>query len=307
MPRYLDAHRDKLDVDVWIILDGPAHQSRRPQLVFGVRGITGLDITVYGATRYLHSGHYGNWAPNPGMILSRLLASMKDDHGRVLVDGFYDSVLPLSPAERRIIDTVPDIDQAMRREFEIAQSEAHNAPYKERLLIPTLNLRGLEGGAVGNKARNVIPPTATASIDIRLVPGTGPDAMLDLVEAHIRRQGFTIVRQDPDSATRLARPRIARVVRRAGYRAARTSPDLPVVRQVIRAAEKAAGEPVILLPSMGGSLPLYLFSDGLGKPVVIAPMANHDDNQHAPDENVRLGNLWYGIDLIAALLTMPHK
>jgi acetylornithine deacetylase/succinyl-diaminopimelate desuccinylase-like protein len=128
--------------------------------------------------------------------------------------------------------------------------------------------------------------------------------MLDLVERHVARRGYHIVREDPDDETRLAHPRIARIVRRPGYPAVRTPMDLPIVEPVIRAAGAAAGGPVVLMPTLGGSLPLFLFSDDLGKPVVIVPIANHDDNQHAPDENLRVGNLWYGIDLFAALFTM---
>jgi acetylornithine deacetylase/succinyl-diaminopimelate desuccinylase-like protein len=301
---YLEHYGDLLEADLWLIFDGPVHQSRRPQLVFGVRGITGLDITVYGATRTLHSGHYGNWAPNPAMMLAQLLASMKDEEGRVLVPGFYDSTAPISPAERAALDTVPDIDDQLRREIGLAVSEAGNAPLLERLMLPSLNVRGLVSAAVGDKGRNIIPEQATASLDLRLVKGNRPQEMLDLVEAHIEAEGFHIVREEPDTETRLAHDRIALVNRRGGYPAARTSPDLPVVQGIRRAAEAAAGEPMILLPTMGGSLPLYLFDEVLGRPVVIVPIANHDNNQHAPDENLRLANLWYGIDLAAALLTM---
>ena len=126
-----------------------------------------------------------------------------------------------------------------------------------------------------------------------------------LLERHIEGQGFHIVREEPAHAVRLAHSRIARVVRREGYRAVRTSMDLPMFRPVIAAAESAAGEPVILMPTLGGSLPLYLFEEILEAPLVIVPIANHDDNQHAPDENLRLANLWYGIDLFAALFSMP--
>ncbi len=304
--QYMEAYREKLDVDVWIICDGPVHQSRRPQLVFGVRGVTGFQITVYGATRYLHSGHYGNWAPNPAMMLAQLLASMKDDAGRVVIEGFYDSVEPLSANERRAVAAVPAVDDALRREFGLVETEDHNAPYAQRLLLPSLNIRGFVSATAGPSARNVIPKEATASLDVRLVKGNDPEEMIDRVEAHIRKQGYHIVRRDPDRVTRLSHARIAKVTRGGGYRAARTSMDLPIVRQVIGAASRAAGEPVIQLPSLGGSLPLYLFTDGLKKPVVIAPMANHDDNQHAPDENLRIANLWYGIDLMASLFTMAR-
>lgn len=298
------AHRDELRVDAWLICDGPVHQSRRPQLVFGVRGYTGVDLTVYGAARYLHSGHYGNWAPNPGLRLAHLLASMRTPDGRVLIDGFGDSTVPPTEAEREAIAALPDYDDELRRELGLAETERDDAPLAERILHPSLNVRGMESGAVGDRARNVIPTTATASIDIRLGKGNRPEAMQELVEAHIRGEGYHVVREDPDMETRLAHPRIAKVVRRHGYPAARTSMDSPVARRVIAAARRAAGEELVLLPTLGGSLPLYLFVEVLEAPVVIVPIANHDDNQHAPDENVRMGNLWYAIELMAAMFTM---
>ncbi len=299
------AHRDALAVDAWLIFDGPVHPSRRPQLVFGVRGVTGLEITTYGAVRYLHSGHYGNWAPNPALELASLLASMKTPEGKVLVEGFEDTTVAPGPAEKKAIAALPDFDEALRHELGLAATEMDDAPLAERLLHPSLNIRGIESAAVGDKARNVIPTTATASIDVRLAEGNDPEHMLDLVERHIERQGYHIVREDPDLATRLKYPKIAKVVREPGYPAARTSMELPIAREVIAAAGRAAGEPVILLPTLGGSLPLYLFKNLLQAPVVIVPIANHDDNQHGPDENLRLANLWYGVDLMAALLTMP--
>ena len=303
---YFETYRGRLgDVELWLICDGPVHPSRRPQLVFGVRGYTGVDITVYGAERYLHSGHYGNWAPNPALSLAHLLAGMKDEDGRVLIEGFYDSVSPLSASEQEALSAVPEVDSDLRAELGLARTEAGNTSLVERLNLPSLNIRGMESASVGPTARNIIPTTAEASIDIRLVRGNDPEAMLDLVEAHIRGQGFHVVRGDPDHATRLAQAKIAKVTRRPGYPAVRTSMDLPLVQRVIAAAERAAGEPVILMPTLGGSLPLYLFTDLLGQPVVVVPIANHDDNQHAPDENLRVANLWYGIDLFAALFTMP--
>jgi acetylornithine deacetylase/succinyl-diaminopimelate desuccinylase-like protein len=230
---------------------------------------------------------------------------MKDDEGTVLVEGFYDSVAPLSAAERRAVAEVPVVDARLREEFGLARTEGGEATLMERLLLPSFNIRGLQSATVGDNARNIIPTTAEASIDIRLVKGNDPEAMLDAVERHIRAQGFHIVREEPDHRTRMRYARIARVVRRHGYPAVRTSMELPLIHEVVAAAEAAAGEPVILMPTLGGSLPLYLFTEGLGQPIVIVPIANHDDNQHAPDENLRLANLWYGIDLFAALFSMP--
>jgi acetylornithine deacetylase/succinyl-diaminopimelate desuccinylase-like protein len=303
---YLEANRDRLaGIDAWLFLDGPVHQSGRPLLAFGVRGVTGIEVTVYGPVRSLHSGHYGNWAPVPGQMLAGLLASMKDDDGRVLVDGFYDTVEPLGDAERDALARLPAYDAELKRELGLARTEGDPATLAERLLLPALTVRGLASGNVGALARNVIPSTATATLGIRLVKGNDPDHMKDLVEAHIRRQGYHIVREDPDLEMRLRHARIAKVVRRGGYPAARTSMGLPIVRQLVEAARRATDRELVLLPGMGGSLPLYLFTDLLGKPAVIVPVANHDDNQHAPDENLRIGNLWYAIDLFGAVLTMP--
>jgi acetylornithine deacetylase/succinyl-diaminopimelate desuccinylase-like protein len=303
--RYLETYRDRLaGIDVWLFLDGPVHQSGRPQIAFGVRGVAGLEVTVYGANRSLHSGHYGNWAPVPGEVLARLLTSMKDGQGRVLVAGFYDSVEPLGAAERAALGRLPAYDGDLKRELGLAHTEAEPASLAERLLLPALTVQGLASAGVGAQARNVIPDRATANLGIRLVKGNDPERMMDLVEAHIRSQGFHIVRDEPADSLRLRYPRLARVVRLGGYPAARAPMDAPIVREVVAAAGRASTQELVLMPGMGGSLPLYLFTRG-GAQVLVVPVANYDNNQHAPDENLRIGNLWYAIDLYAALLTMP--
>jgi len=303
---YLETYRDRVDdVDVWLFLDGPVHQSGRPQIAFGARGVTGMQITVYGASRSLHSGHYGNWAPVPGQMLVALLASMKDSAGTVLVDGFYDSTEPIGAAEREALARLPDYDAELKRELGLVHTEGEPATLAERLLLPSLTIRGLQSGNVGALTRNVIPATATAALGVRLVKGNDPGAMLDLIEAHIRRQGYHIVREDPDRATRLTYAKIAKVEREGGYPAARTAMDAPVVAGIVSAARAVSGEDLILLPSLGGSLPLYLFNELFDAEAVVVPVANYDDNQHAPDENLRIANLWYAIDLFGALLTTP--
>ena len=238
------------------------------------------------------------------MELAQLLASMKDDDGRVTVAGFYDSLTPPEPAVAAAIAALPPFEDALRRELGLAATEANDAPYLERLLLPSLNVRGLASAGVGAAARNVVPATATASLDLRLVPGEDPGAMLDLVEAHVRRQGYFIVRAEPTMEERLAHPRIARLDRRPDYPAVRTRLDDPAAAWVRAQAERVAGDhQLILMPILGGSLPLYLFRDKLAAPIVIVPIANHDDNQHAADENLRLGNLAYGIELAAVLIS----
>ncbi len=310
MGRVLAEHADKFqDVDLWVFCDGPLHQSRQPTLYFGVRGITALEITLYGANRNLHSGHYGNWAPNPGLMLARLLSGMKDENGKVTIKGFYDSVQPLSAAEQLALDDVPAIDDALRDELGLLQTENQNQAYLQRMQLPSLNIRGLQCATVGTSARNIVPNQATVSIDVRLVKGNHPVGMLELVERHVQQQGYWITRRPPTSADRAAHAQIAQVTRDVGYPAARTSMDHPAVQPLVRRLELMLGgqQRLLQIPSLGGSLPLYLVTEGQRKPLVILPMANHDNNQHAPDENLRLGNLMYGIDAMAAVLTMPPE
>lgn len=309
---FLERYRELFEpIDIWLFMDGPAHQSGRPQLTFGVRGTGRIEVTVYGATRNLHSGHYGNWAPDTPLVLADLLRSMKDPYtGEVLVEGWYDSVEPLGDEERRALEALPEIDPALMQELGMTWSEGAPQTLAERLLQPALTIRGLQAANVGSLAQNVIPNEATAALGLRYVKGNDPEAMRGLIEDHIRSQGFHIVREEPDLETRLRHGKIARVTASRGYPATRSSMADPYVQQVIAAAGKAAdasfGEgSLVLTPGLGGSLPLYLFQEILGQPFVNVPVANHDNNQHAPDENLRVGNLWYAMQLYAELLTMP--
>ena len=204
LPAYMRQHRDRLEpIDIWLFFDGPAHPSGRPQITFGVRGSMGMEVTVYGATRNLHSGHYGNWAPDTGNILARLLASMKDESGRVLVEGWYDTVEPLGDEERAALAAMPDWDRELMRELGIIRTEGAPQSLPERLLVPALNVRGITSGNTGSLARNVIPNTAVAALGIRLVLGNESGHLRQLIVDHIEAQGFHVVSEDPDMETRL--------------------------------------------------------------------------------------------------------
>jgi acetylornithine deacetylase/succinyl-diaminopimelate desuccinylase-like protein len=300
----IEAHKDLLKSDLWLICDGPVHQSRRQQIVFGARGVALLDITVYGPAHELHSGHYGNWAPNPAMTLARLLASMKDEDGRVLVEHFYEGIEPLTDTEKQAIADAPEVDGDLRRELALGRTENSGKKLVELLNFPSLNIRGMSSARTGAGASNVIPATATATIDCRLVKGITGEMATRRVMDHIRKQGYFIVDTDPDAPTRIAHPLVAKVIApEGGYNASRTSMDLPVSQLVLRTAEAARG-PVVKLPTMGGSVPLYLITDILGAPTITTPIANHDNNQHSFNENIRIQNLWDGIELMAALLAM---
>jgi acetylornithine deacetylase/succinyl-diaminopimelate desuccinylase-like protein len=300
----LSRNKGLLSADAWIIFDGPVHQSGRKQVVFGVRGVAGVDITVYGAKRPLHSGHYGNWAPNPALTLARLLTSMKDEEGRVLIAGFYDDVEPLGPVERRAIADAPPIDDKLKAALGFAQAEGGGKSLLELLNEPSLNIDGLSSAGVGAQARNVIPTTATATLDLRLVRGNDHLRQVERLIAHVRRQGFYVITSDPTDAERRQHPLIARVIDRGGYNAERTTMDSPLSLAVGNAVQSASAQPIVKLPTLGGSLPLYVLREQLGAPSITVPLANYDNNQHAENENIRLQNLWDGIEIVAAIMTM---
>jgi len=305
LPCFLENNKNILKADVLFMCDGPAYFSGDPTLFFGVRGITTIKITVFGPDTDLHSGHFGNWAPNPVQQLTRLLSSMKNPDGKVLVEGFYDTVIPLTTNEKKALVMVPNYDQYLKKLYGFCQSENQGKSLIEAIHSPSLNINGIEGGSRGNQIRTIIPSSATATIDIRLVKGNDPQDMVQRVKNHILKQGFYVAEKDPDHKTRQKYPLIAKITcSEKGYRAARTSMDLPISRSVIGALKKHHQGKVVLVPSLGGSLPLYMFGDILKIPMIGVSIANHDNNQHQPNENIRIGHLWRGIITFAVLLTL---
>ena len=300
----LEQNKEKLQGDLWVFFDGPKHQSGRPQVVFGVRGVTGMEVTVYGPSSPLHSGHYGGWSPVPGQMLTDLLATMKNETGKILVEGFNENTAPITEADRKAFATLPDYDDQIREQLGLSWTEFEGRSLIESFMYPTLTIRGLESGNTGELARNVIPTKAVASLGIRLAKGNDPEKMKDKVEEHIRKQGYHIVREDPTKDVKLNHRKVAKVTRGGGYPAVRTPIDDPMAQQVVGAIKTATNEEIILYPTFGGSLPLFHFEQVMQTPIVIVPIANHDNNQHAPDENIRIGNIWYGMDIYAEIFTM---
>jgi acetylornithine deacetylase/succinyl-diaminopimelate desuccinylase-like protein len=302
LAQILEKYADRLKADLWILFDGPVHQTRRMQVFFGARGITDLTLTLYGPTRRLHSGHYGNWAPNPIAALVDLVGSMRDPEGFVTVRGFSDEVRPLSELERRAIAAAPDADAALRDELSLPRTEGRGESLLAAIQRPSLNLRGIAGGDVGARATNSIPTEASVSIDFRLVPDQTLEHVRRTVEDHVRGRGYTVVAEPPDAAARRASP-VARMVWGAGYPASRTAMDLPASRALVDVVSGAAGGQIVSMPMLGGSIPMYLFREKLHTDVVGVPIANHDNNQHAANENLRIQNLWDGIEVYAAILS----
>jgi acetylornithine deacetylase/succinyl-diaminopimelate desuccinylase-like protein len=301
LQRTLELHKNLLGGDLLITADGPVHQSGRPLVFFGNRGDIGLDITVYGAVRALHSGHYGNWAPNPAMELSHLLASMKDADGRVLIDGYYDDVIPLGEVEKKALAEMPDNDAELERELGIAKPEGGGKKLVELINEPSLNIRGLRSAYVGERAQNVVPEKAEASIDARLVKGEDPKKKFEQIAEFIRKQGFYVVDHEPTIDERREHARIAKIVDEGGYRASRTAMDLPVSKALVQVVQGATGGNAVIAPTLGGSVPMYIFED-LGLPWIGAPIVNYDNHQHSSDENLRLGQFWLGIEEYGAIL-----
>lgn len=301
----LERHKDKLKSDLWIICDGPVNQTGRKQISFGVRGDINLELKVFGAKRPLHSGHYGNWAPNPAMMLAQLLASMKDADGNVLIKGFYDDVTPLSDAEKQALARIPSVDAQVRQELGFARAEGGGRSLAELLMRPSLNINGFASANVGKLAANVIPTSATAALDLRLVLGNDARRQVQKVIDHVAAQGYYVTQQESITDEERAKyPKIARIVAKPGYNAQRTPMSLPIAQNVIKAVQSTVNHDVVLQPSMGGSLPLYLFEQILNTPTISVPIANHDNNQHAENENLRIQNLWDGLETYVALMRL---
>lgn len=290
--------------DLAVIVDSPRHPSNLPTVFYGSRGLAGAEITIYGATGDLHSGNYGNFVPDPAMALTKLLASMKDDRGNVVIKNFYDGVVPLTASERRAIDEIPNVDQKLLEQFGVAQSEHPDSRIELQHNRPTLSVVGLSSGTVGPGARNAIAGTATGRVEIRLVNGLDEKTQNERLIAHIRDQGYHIVTAPPDMATRRKYPKIARVTPQGGgFPIGKGSMDDPRTAMAASAI-RALDQRLVQMPTIGGSLPFSTFASALSLPTIGLAVVNFDNNQHAVNENLRVGHLWEAIDIFAALVTM---
>jgi acetylornithine deacetylase/succinyl-diaminopimelate desuccinylase-like protein len=305
-------YKDKLRADLMVILDGPGHSSGRPTVVYGARGIATVDLTVFGPRSGVHSGNYGNWMPNPAMRLAALLASMKDDDGRVKVAEYYDAVAPLTAEERAMLDAVPDDSQRMLQAFGVAAPEKAFPKLQDAMQVPTLNIRGLASSFVGPNARTIVPDRATAAIDIRLVKETSPADLVAKLRAHIEKQGYHLVDPStelkagvPDEATRAKYGKLAQLtVVGPMINAFRTPTSDPQAQALVTAVTKTFGQPPVQLRTLGGTVPIAQFIEALGFPAMLVPTVNFDNNQHEENENLRLGAFFDSIVTIAAVLRM---
>ncbi len=293
-------YRELLAADLVVMADGPIHPSGRPTADFGLRGMASVRLTLYGPIVPLHSGHYGNWAPNPAMRLAQLLATMKSADGEILVEGWEDDMVPLGDAERAALARYPHDDEIRREQLQMGSIDGAGEKRLALVARPSLNVRGMRSLFIGAQARTAIPDVAIAELDLRLVAGNQPDRQVEKLVGHIAGQGYTVVRAEPDSATRVNTARLVRLEARGGYPAGRTPLSSPAAQGLVAALEGAGlGLPVVS-PTMGGSGPAYVYTEILGAPFVVIPTVNHDNNQHARNENVQLGHVFRAVEILAA-------
>ena len=295
-------HLDLLKCDLLIMGDGPMHQSGRQMINFGNRGIASLTLAVYGPTKPLHDGHYGSWAPSPAVMIAGLIMSLRDEEGRILIPGFYDDVEPVSAAEKAALAAMPPVEADLKKALGLGRNVGP-ARLADGYLAPTLNVRAIHVGDDGPNAANAIATEGDASLDFRLAPGETPAHVRELLESYLTQKGWFIVRDTPDLPTRLAHPKIVKVVWDAGgATATKTALDLPASKAVVASIGRTVGYPVIQLPIVGASSGMADIVSQLHVPMVGVSIANYDDNQHAQNENLRLENLWDGIEVYAGLL-----
>ena len=293
---------EKVRGDLLIMGDGPMHQSGKQEINFGNRGITGFKATVYGPLKPLHDGHYGSWAPSPTVMISGLVMSLRDDEGNILIPGIYDDVAPVSAADKAALAALPDVETGLKQALGLGRNIGPPR-LADGYMRPTLNVRAVHGGDDGPNAANAIATEANASFDFRLDPGETPEHVRQLTEAHLTKLGWFIVRDTPDLATRLAHPKIVRVNWDEGSSIATESPmEGPAAKAVAASIGRTVGYPVLRLPFSGASSGMAEIVNQMKAPMVGVSIANYDDNQHAQNENLRLGNLWDGIEVYAGLI-----
>ncbi len=303
LPAAVRRYRDRLAADLMLIIDGPRHRSDAPTMRFGARGIMTLTLTTYGPLRPVHSGHFGNWAPNPAQRLAELLASMKDAWGRVTIPGFYDGV-EIPEEVRPLLDAVPDDEVALMRELAVGAPDSVGTSLQTALQYPSLNIRGMASAWVGEDVRTIVPDTAVAEIDVRLVAESDHERLLERIVAHIREQGYHLVIDEaPDLETRRGHPKVASLRVGLAYPAYRTEMDHPRLAWVREAVDRAFEQDAVFVRTSGGTVPIAAFVRELGLPAAGVPTVNPDNNQHAPNENLRIGHFTDGIRTFLSVLT----
>lgn len=305
--KIMNEHRQLLAADAIVIHDGPMHSSNAPTLVFGNRGMAIATLTVYGPKENLHSGHYGNYAPNPAQGLSRLITSMKDDDGLVKVAGYYDKI-KLTAQDKKILASVPADEKAIKARIGIATSEKVGDTLQEALQYPSLNVRGMKAADIGVKSRTIIPSEATAEFDLRTTVEADGNYLLKLLKQHVIKQGYYLVENTPSDEERVKYSKIASLKSpKMTTPAARAQTDSDVANWARKSLNKAHSDnkasSIVQIRTMGGTIPTAQIVEALNVPFIIIPMGNADNNQHSHNENLRMGNFIDGVKGMIGLMT----
>lgn len=284
---FVATHRDKLKADLVVTADGPIHESGRPTMTYGVRGMACFELRVKHASRDVHSGNFGGVVPNPVWTLVHLLATMRNPAGEITIDGLHDAIVPPTEQELAAAARLPlDLEEAKARLGLKRLDKPSERAYYDRLMFhPTLTINGLHGGYGGPGVKTVLPSEAFVKCDIRLVEAMTPDDVLAKVEAHVKKHAPEV------QFIPLGGMLPSRVPMASRYGA--------IIRSAV---EVAQGVTPLQYPSMGGSLPDYVFTKDLGVPAFVVPYANADEANHAPNENMKIDCFFNGIRTGAALL-----
>lgn len=289
---FVKQNADQLQADLVVTSDGPLHESGQPVITFGVRGVASFDLLAKGASRDVHSGNFGGVVPNPIWTLVQLLATMKDADGNITVEGINEPVIPATNLEREVVSRLPDDETAVKADLAIEELDGpRDRPYWDRLMFhPTLTINGISGGYNGPGSKTVLPNQAIAKCDIRLVEPLTPDYVFERVEAHVARFA----------------PKVE-VIRHNGMLPSKTPLTSPFAAPLIAAVKAARGVDPLLYPTVGGSLPDYVFTKILDLPAFVIPYANADEANHAPNENLEVVRFVDGIKTGSAVLAELGK
>ena len=283
LDNYIKAHKDQLKADVVVISDSPMFDRGIPSICYGLRGLAYFQIDLRGSKSDLHSGSFGGAVANPAMVLAQLLSQMKDKSGRVKIDGFYDDVVDLRPEERAEWEKLPFNEKKYKAELGAPKlfGETGYSTLERVWARPTFEVNGLLSGFTGEGAKTVLPAVAMAKVSMRLVPNQDPKKIGDLFEAYVKKVAPKTVEL---SLTRMH-----------GGKPWMTAFDNPFVQAAGRAIEQGFGQRPVFNRE-GGSIPVVsTFQEELGVPCVLFGVGLPDENAHAPDEKLDLGNFHGGV------------
>jgi acetylornithine deacetylase/succinyl-diaminopimelate desuccinylase-like protein len=283
LDNFINAHKDLLKADVVVISDSPMFDRGIPSICYGLRGLTYFQIDLRGSKSDLHSGSFGGAVANPAMVLAQVLAQMKDKGGRVKIPNFYDDVVPLREEERQEFARLPFKEKKYRQDLGAPKlfGESGYTTLERIWARPTFEVNGLLSGFTGEGAKTVLPAVAMAKVSMRLVPNQDPQKIGDLFEAYVKKVTPKTVE--------------LKVTRMHGGKPWMTAFDNPFVQAAGRAIEQGFGQRPVFNRE-GGSIPVVAtFQEELGLPCVLFGVGLPDENAHAPDEKLDLGNFHNGI------------